>query len=302
MSKNKLEGIPKVYYLNLDERPDRREYIENQFETYGIREYERISASKFLASEFDSWKELVVNSDREIYRTTLQHRVELGTAVSYIDFLEEWLRSTDDPYLILMEDDYDLSYIDDWHFDWNYLMSHLPYDWDCIQLGFENCLEIPCYLHPIHPYHDMGPSLIKRRYAEKLVEIHKIDNKYNFHQAHNNFKWSAKKDWYYEFMHPDTKRKVITCGAARPTPATADYFLGHCGKTYCLPLISVDPTLGSYEINHVRTDRQDLTFTRRAYDLWWKKLKNKRSLEMFFTYGKPYDFSITIDNIDALSR
>jgi hypothetical protein len=302
MSTNKLENIPKTYYLNLDSREDRREHTENQFKTFGIKNYERISASKFLASEFDTWKHLVFNSHREIYKSNLQHRVELGTAVSYIDFLESWLRTTSDPYLILMEDDHDLSYIDDWHFDWNYLMSRLPYDWDCIQLGFENHWEIPCYLHPIHPYHTLGPSLMKRRYAEKLVEIHRVDGLYNFHQQNCNFKWSAKKDWSVSFIHPDTERHIVMQGSARPTPSTSDYFLGHCGKTYCLPLITLNPYLGSYETDYHRTDREELTFTRRAYDLWWKKLKNTKSLETFFSYGKPYDFSITRANINHLSE
>ena len=28
---NKLKNIPKIYYINLDERPDRKNYIESQF-------------------------------------------------------------------------------------------------------------------------------------------------------------------------------------------------------------------------------------------------------------------------------
>lgn len=302
MVQNKLENIPKVYYLNLDQREDRRAHTENQFEMVGIKNYERISASKFLASEFDSWKHLIVNSDRQIYSESLLHRVELGTAISYIDFLQNWLRTTEDPYLLLMEDDHDLKYIEYMHFDWNYLMSKLPYDWDCIQLGFENFWEIPCFLHPIHPYHSLGPSLIKRRYAEKLVEIHYIDGQYNFHQLNGNFKWSARKDWKCSFIHPDTKRHINMAGSARPTPSTADYFLGHCGKTYCLPLITLSTEFGSYENNQVRDDRGDLLFTRQAYDLWWKKLRDSISLQEFFCYGKPNDLYITRDNINTLSR
>lgn len=300
LTENKLNHIPKVYYLNLDNRTDRQEFTENQFDKYKIKDFERISASKFLASEFDSWKDQVVNSHKPIYKKQLQHRVELGTAVSYIDFFENWLIKTNDPYLLIMEDDHDMSYIDHWHFDWDYLMNHIPYDWDCIQLGFENCHEIPCFLHPIRTHHDLGPSLMKRRYVEKLVEIHKIDGKYNFHQPNNNFHWSAKKNWNVEYNHPDTRERIYSSGVARPTPSTADYFLGHCGKTYCMPLISVDPSLGSYEVDRHRVDREDLTFTRRAYDIWWTKLKNTKSVDTFFIYGKPFDFTITRDNIRFL--
>jgi len=255
-----------------------------------------------LASEFDSWKHLVVNAHKKVYKEVLQHRVELGTACSYIDFWRSWLRDTDDKYLIMMEDDYDLSYIDYWHFDWDLLMNKLPYDWDCILLGFENFQEIPCHLHPIKPYHDMGPALMNRRYIRKLVDLHTKDGKYNFHGDNRNFMWSAKKDWSVRVLPEDVylsdKRDIIVSGCARPTPSTADYFFGHCGKTYCLPLITVNPDIGSYETDKLRDDREDLTFTRRAYDLWWKKFKDSYSIESFFTYGKPYDFRITRENIN----
>ena len=297
-NKIKLRHLPKVYYLNLDNRTDRAKYMEDQFEEYGIKNYERISASKFLASEFDDWKGQVFNAHRRVYKDVLQHRVELGTACSYIDFWKTWLKDTDEEYLIMMEDDYDLSYVNYWHFDWTFLMNKIPYDWDCILLGFENFQEIPCYLHPIHPYHDMGPALMHRRYIEKLVDIHITEGKYNFHRDNRNFMWSAKKDWNVSFMHPETNKHVIASGVARPTPSTADYFFGHCGNTYCLPLISVNPDLGSYETDKLRDDREDLTFTRRAYDLWWKRLRDNYSVESFFTYGKPYDFRITRDNIN----
>ena len=44
---NKLEGLPKIYYINLDDRPDRREYMEDQFRWWGITDYERVNASRF---------------------------------------------------------------------------------------------------------------------------------------------------------------------------------------------------------------------------------------------------------------
>jgi hypothetical protein len=299
MSNNKLDNIPKVYYLNLDERTDRRIHTEQQFKEVGITNFSRISASKFLASNFDKWKQLVFNSEKQIYKNNIQHCVELATAVSYLDFLKEWLIFSDEPYLLLMEDDYDLSYVNYWHFDWNYLMNSIPYDWDCIQLGFENFWEIPCFLHPIHPYHCLGASLISRRYAEKLVQIHIVDGLYNFHQKNCNFRWSVKKDWKYTGFSDFYNRNIQMRGVSRPTPSTADYFLGHSGKTYCLPLISVCPNIGSYETDYIRNDREDLIFTRKAYDIWWKKLRDTVSLNQFFSYGKPNDLYITRYNIDG---
>ena len=69
--KNKLKGLPKIYYLNLDSRPDRVEWMESQFDKYKISNYERYSASTYKASELDRWKHLILgyNKDKDrLYR------------------------------------------------------------------------------------------------------------------------------------------------------------------------------------------------------------------------------------------
>ena len=47
MDKNKaqykVEGLPPIYYTNLDRSPDRKEYMEKQFAYWGITDYTRIS-------------------------------------------------------------------------------------------------------------------------------------------------------------------------------------------------------------------------------------------------------------------
>ena len=92
-------------------------------------------------------------------------------AISTLDMIKHWLTTTNEKHLLLMEDDYDYRFVKYWHFDWEYLMNHIPFDWDCIQLGFENEHEIPCFLHPIRSHHDYGPVLINRPYAEKLMRL-----------------------------------------------------------------------------------------------------------------------------------
>jgi hypothetical protein len=49
---NKLKGIPHIYYFNLDNRTDRREWMENQFKSWNIQNYTRISGSKYLGSKY----------------------------------------------------------------------------------------------------------------------------------------------------------------------------------------------------------------------------------------------------------
>ena len=62
---DKLKGIPKVNFFNLDNRTDRRTWMVNQFKKYGI-EYNRVSGTKFLARKKEEWMHLI--ADIEDYK------------------------------------------------------------------------------------------------------------------------------------------------------------------------------------------------------------------------------------------
>ena len=57
---NKLKGIPHVYYFNLDNRKDRRMYMEKQFKRWDI-EHTRLSGTKYLGSQVNSWSHLIID-------------------------------------------------------------------------------------------------------------------------------------------------------------------------------------------------------------------------------------------------
>ena len=268
----KLKGLPEIYYLNLDERPDRVEYTETQYEKHGITKFRRWSASEYQLHNFKEWRNKVRLNDMTECKKLKQHIIEIAISMSTMDMLRHWYENSTEPYVLLMEDDYDLQWIDYWHFDWEYLMNHLPFDWDCIQLSFENEKVIPCFLHPIHPYHCTGAALINRPYAEKLIRLLYKDGKYDFSQRIQNYKWGKMLDM------PNR---------------TIDYFLCHAGRTYSIPLISLNPGMGSYSKNIKRNDRPDLDLAWRAYNKWWKELRDDYSLEEFFMFGKPNDRYIT---------
>ena len=60
--KNKLKNFPHIYYTNLDNRTDRRDYMEEQFDYWKLPST-RVSGSKFLASTVNDWaKDYVVGS------------------------------------------------------------------------------------------------------------------------------------------------------------------------------------------------------------------------------------------------
>ena len=271
---NKLKGLPDIHLLTLDERSDRQEYTETQYDHWGIKNYTKVSGSKYQVSNYDEWKDLVILNSFDDYKRKNHHLIEISISLTYLLTIKNWLETTNDQYMILMEDDYDLSFIEYWHFDWNYLMNNIPYDWDCIQMSFENEKLFPCYLHPIISGHGTGGSLINRRYAEKLISLYYKDGKFDFSKKICNSKFLGNSN------------------------ITMDYISGHSGKTYCIPLFDVNPRIGSYAKNILRSDRDDLLFSYKACKKWWTKLRDVYTLEEFFTYGKWNDKAITSKNLD----
>lgn len=247
---NKLKGIPHIYYLNLDNRVDRKEYMENQFERWNITNYTRVSQTKYLASELKKWIRLVDNF-KDIKK--MSGRLDgLANTITHIDFLSFWLKSTNDENLILMEDDYDLSLIEYWHFDWEYLMNNIPYDWDCIQLGYESNIEIKFFLctKPISGTF-FGPCMLNRRYVEKLVNL--------YYDQQNNIFTIFKKNQFFNL----------------------DFSICENGKCYCLPLITTNNDLKSGEDSVERIHLHHVQ-SRKLYYFWWKTQRDKITLEEFF--------------------
>jgi len=258
--KNKLKDIPTIYYTNLDHRTDRREYMETQFDYWGIKDYHRISSSKYLSTEEYKWEHLVLDKSLSFGSAAV------ANSITQLEMIKNWLETTNDEYLIMMEDDYDLSLIEYWNFDWEYLINNIPENWDCIQLGFENGEIIPFFLHPVHRNHGFGPCLINRDYAKKLIKLHCIGNKFKLNIRTNDIKY----------------RKIY---------GMVDSFILEGGKTYSIPLITNNPDLGSdYDLaGHARGNHEEC---RNLYYNWWKNEHHKFSLEEFFNYGKPNDYQM----------
>lgn len=262
--KNKLKGLPTIYYTNLDNRTDRREYMESQFDYWGIKNYCRVSGTKYLASEYDNWKHLI--SNKKNYSLNLSYTANF---ITHLEMIKNWLETTDDQCMIMMEDDYDLSLIEYWNFDWDYLMNNIPHDWDCIQLGFESFNKICFFLHPKLPLTYFGACMINRFYAEKLIRLYFKDEK----------------------IVVDNEKNDILNLKNNIAKGTLDYSICNNGKVYCIPLIPQNPYYTSYE-NYDDRENESLEHIFKSYKLyhhWWKNDHHKFSLEDFFTYGKPND-------------
>lgn len=258
----KLKGFPHIHYVNLDNRVDRREYMEKQFD-YMKLPHTRISASKFLASRLDEWAPQYV-----VGKVTGIPAYALGNSITHLEFMKTWLETTTDPHLLMMEDDYDLSLFEYWNFDWNYLMNRVPFDWDCIQLGYESDEFLPFFLHPKLRHTYFGPVLMTREYVEKILDLHTYNGKYRFDM-------------------------ILSSKKFKGCATTVDYFIAHTGRTYCIPLITTNINSPSTEfgLDIPRTHHEK---SKHAYYYWWMKKHRSFTLDEFFTYGKKNDNKMII--------
>jgi len=175
MDKNKsvykLKNFGPIYYLNLDDQPERRQYIEEQFKYWEIENYTRISA-------YDGREDDLSDILKGKYPDMMSSG-EVGCVTSHLKAIKTWMETSDSPYAIIMEDDCDLSVVKYWNFTWQDFIARAPYAWDVIQLA------IICTGNIVVPIHNRFVNdfstacyVITRHHAEKLIKNHIRDNKY----------------------------------------------------------------------------------------------------------------------------
>jgi len=170
-SSYKLKNIGPIYYLNLDDQEDRREYMENQFKYWEIENYERISA-------YDGREDDLSDIIKGRYPENMSSG-EIGCTTSHLKAIKHWLETSDSPYAIIMEDDVDLQTVSHWNFTWSEFFSKIPYDWDVIQLAIICTGPLHVVLHKrfVNDF-STAAYMITRHHAQKIVKLHCKDEKY----------------------------------------------------------------------------------------------------------------------------
>ena len=267
---DKLEGLPEIYYINLDHRTDRRDWMESQFEYWGIKNYHRVCASKYHVSKYDEWKDLIVEDG------ILECLSAMSTALNHIETIIGWYDNNFSETCILMEDDISLANIKYWNFDWTYLQNNLPENWECIQLYYcpryqTDGLTVPMFLHKRTDATSAAAYLINRSYAKKVKDLLYRNGRYRLTFSDNSY---HKR---YEKIH-----------------ITGDSNLFDIGVTYSIPLFNLNSSLdGDSQQNNNKTCPIDIICSKLIKD-WWRKYHHKFSLEEFFTYGKPNDDKMSL--------
>lgn len=263
--------MPKVYYFNLDSDTERKCFMESQFHKYGIN-YERVSQSCYVKDNFYEWVYRFEDSDfiRQIISPTDGYMYP-ANFLRHLDFMNEWLISTDEDYLLIMEDDYDLSLIEYWHFDWKYFIRHLPADWEAVKLNNDSKIAISFYVHPLKPYDNaFGTMLFQRSFVEKIVRM--------YFGANDKIKSYEKRSLNIHLRDID-KYNV-------------DFTLGSLNSLYVAPMITTEASLCIDDGGG--SSRDVFEPIQRACHHWWKNERDLFTLDDFFTHGKPYDDDMTI--------
>jgi GR25 family glycosyltransferase involved in LPS biosynthesis len=175
MEKNKsvykLQNFGPIYYINLDDQPERKEFMESQFKYWEIENYTRISA-------YDGRNDDLSDIIKGKYPENVS-AAEIGCLTSHLKAIKYWYENSDTPYAIFMEDDCIIDNAKYWNFTWQEFICRVPYNWDCLQLAVICTGDIHLQIHH-HQANEFSTAcfLITRRYAKKLLDLYYRDGKY----------------------------------------------------------------------------------------------------------------------------
>lgn len=257
---SKISDIPKIIYLNYDEDIEKRDYMESQFSGWGITNYSR-HQKKYTTENYDDWKDLILDKD------LVQAPEELALTLNVLQSVVDWYDSDDSEFCIFMEDYVKLDIANDWFFDWNFLMEHLPYNWDCIQLFSSAERRIKMHLHPWEK--DSGSChcyMITRYFAKRIKHYHYRDGKFILH-----------------YSNPDKSVPDFEFGSLHN-------FFYDLGITYTLPIFNLNNKFIEGETVNEVMDK----LSSEAIEYWWSIRSKSYSNFEFFHYNKEDEWKMEV--------
>jgi hypothetical protein len=130
----KLKNFPSVNYTSLRESVDRRKFMQDQFDHFGITK-----TSVYQTERYTEISDYVKCTGTGVVNDAVTS--QLGTMISHLNLMRNWYVSTNEDYAIFCEDDVSFESIKYWNFTWEDFVEHLPENWECIQL---TKVMVPC--------------------------------------------------------------------------------------------------------------------------------------------------------------
>lgn len=168
---NKLEGLPTIHYISLEDSIERRSNLENWFKRFNITDY-----IPHIFKRFEKYNYTLKGT----YVHLLEHHSK-GPITSHLLLLKDWYENTTEPYTLIVEDDLSLEPVNYWNFTWKEFFQSLPKDWNCVQFVIVREYYCNDYIFEDRKERDWCAAayLIKREYAKLLLDLYYYDEIFN---------------------------------------------------------------------------------------------------------------------------
>jgi GR25 family glycosyltransferase involved in LPS biosynthesis len=185
----------KFYYVNIDKSKDRRQFMENQFKSLGIENYERIKGiTENIVDSYAHPDDLVdekyvcdPTEDKKYFKDCPNCRVERAILQSHLKAIERGVENEDE-YFIILEDDTVIPYNIDYEL---FINKFVPKDWEVIQMFCSNPITVKKMYEILKEHGQLfiewrmiipcaGAYLVKREAGKRIIEKYKKDRKWRF--------------------------------------------------------------------------------------------------------------------------
>jgi len=203
---NPLEGFGPVYVINLERHSDRREYISNELNKYGV-DFTIVPAVD--GRQIDVSDMLIDKPGNDLQAPRKFPNVSNSSSISHINAIKLWYETSDKEYGIFIEDDFSLDTVPLWNGKtWNDFYNEFPKDFDIMQLYVCHEKFYPAEFH-LRKRHHFDWSVVcyvmSRKYAKEFLDRHYIDGKYYIPSVFDDFIYWTDKAYTYQLFVPTTQ-------------------------------------------------------------------------------------------------
>lgn len=156
----KLEGMPNIVYINIFSHHHKRHHMDSMFEKYNIEKYQHFNA---------------ITPSKSFH--PFLNAGEFGCMLSHLTIISDFYKNSPDDMLIVMEDDIDISSIDNWDFSWREFINAMP-NFEILQLIRNQEYQQYAKLKQWH-WRDKSTAgyLITKDYAKKIHDMYNYSQK-----------------------------------------------------------------------------------------------------------------------------
>ena len=174
---NKLNNFPPVYYISLEDQHERQSSMNLQLDLLGIED-------KTMVTAYDG--RVIDYRNNELVEGLFFNQMDSGqiaVGMSHLKAIKEWYYNSNTDYAVFLEDDVTFESSQYWNFTWTDILTHLPKNWQVIQLALikedvVNETDMKFHSRPWWNW-SAGAYVIKREYAKILIDEYCDNNRYN---------------------------------------------------------------------------------------------------------------------------